>query len=246
MTVLGPQRARFERDEVHLWWRRVDDPGSDRDLDPSWLGADERERCARFRRDGDARAFATRRLFLRSVLAGYLGCAPARLDFRSGEHGKPVLAWPEVDLAFNLSRSDEWMLLGISWGRAVGVDVERVGGRLSDPDELVRVAERVLTTLEREQLRQLCDAERQPAFFRAWARKEAVLKALGTGLTRDPTTVEVGLDPLGPLQPYDLDPEVFPGTRGARLLDVLAPEGFAASLVAEGHDWDLLTCSAIR
>lgn len=239
MIVSGLPHARFERDEVHLLWRRVD--AGCADLDPSWLGQDERERCNRFRRESDARAFATRRLFLRSVLSGYLGCGPAQLDFRAGEHGKPVLAWPEVDLAFNLSRSGEWVLLGISWDRAVGVDVERVGGRLSDPGELARVAERVLTAQERERLRQMGDAERESAFFRAWARKEAVLKALGTGLARDPSTVEVGLDPLGPLQPCDLEPEVFPRSRGGRLLDVLAPEGFAASLVAEGHDWDLLT-----
>lgn len=244
MIVPGLQRPRFERDEVHLWWRRVD--GACGDLDPVWLGAEERERRDRFRRSSDAQAFATRRLFLRSVLSGYLGCGPGELDFAAGEHGKPVLAWPEVDLAFNVSRSGEWMLLGISWGRAVGVDVERVGGRLSDPEELVRVARRVLTSQERERLRQMTDGERESAFFRAWARKEAVLKALGIGLSRDPSTVEVGLDPLGPLQPCDLDPEVFPRTRGGRLLDVLAPDGFAASLVAEGHDWDLLTCSSIR
>ncbi len=36
---------------------------------------------------------------------------------------------------------------------------------------------------------------RLPALIAAWARKEAVLKALGTGISGSPSSVEVALDP---------------------------------------------------
>jgi len=235
-------RVRLERDEVHLWWRRIG-MGEGSAAARAWLSDDERRRCERFHREQDARAFAARRVFLRSVLASYLGRRPGELVFESNAWGKPTLVRPAVDLAFNLSRSGERMLLGVTWGRELGVDVERVDPRLRDGEELSTLSARVLTPAERACFSSLPDDERPAAFVRAWARKEAVLKALGTGLSRAPSSVEVGLQPLGPLEARTLDEQVFPRPRGGRLLDVAAPEGFAACVVAEGHDWDLLTCS---
>jgi len=226
---------------VHLWWRRVEE--GDAAAGRGWLSDEERRRCERFRREQDARAFTARRAFARSVLASYLGRQPGELEFVTNAHGKPALARPEGGLTFNWSRSGDWMLLGVTWGREVGVDVERLHARVRDEEELSSLAARVLTPLERDSLAALAGRERMTAFVRAWARKEAVLKALGTGLARDPATVEVGLESLGPLTALELDAAVYPGERGARLLDIVAPEGFAACVVAEGRDWDLLTCS---
>ena len=69
-------------------------------------------------------------------------------------------------------------LFALSWGRAVGVDIERVR-----PDIAAEaLAERYLPAGEAARLSALPPALRVEAFTRAWVRQEAYLKALGLGL----------------------------------------------------------------
>jgi len=197
LTVSDPRpltsRLRLEAGEVHLWWGRVGTVGI---LDGSrrWLSDEERARGERFRRERDAHAFLQRRLFLRSVLSAYAGSSPDELVFVIGALGKPQLLDGD-ELCFSLSRSGEHVLLGVTLGVELGVDVERHDPRLADPEELSRLARRVLTSDERVALEATHPEARVSAFLRAWTRKEAFLKALGLGLSREPDTVEVGLAP---------------------------------------------------
>lgn len=231
---------RLEAHEVHLWWRRVD-AGHFLDDTRGWLSDEERQRSERFRREEDALAFVARRVFLRGTLARYLGRPPAELTFTEGPHGKPFL--DEGDgIEFSLSRAGAWALLGVARGRAVGVDVERLDARLEQAEELARLAARVLTPEESEELEALARAARPRAFLQLWARKEALLKALGTGLSLEPDTVEVGLAGLGPLASRSVGHGLFP-RNGAELVDLLAPAGYVASVVAEGARWELAVCN---
>ncbi len=132
------------------------------------LCAQERERAARIV-DARRRALWTHsRGVLRALLARYLNADPRELRFVAGAHGKPRLGSqpPETrrgggprlgsgeSLRFNLSHSRELMLLAVTAGREVGVDVECARKR--------HTAE----------------------FLRAWTLREATGKCLGTGLTR--------------------------------------------------------------
>jgi 4'-phosphopantetheinyl transferase len=204
---------------VHLWWRRWDALES-LDALRAWLSEDERRRSERFRRERDACAFASRRVFLRRILALRAGCRPEELVFTIGEFGKPSLAHPDTDLCFSASSSGGWALVAVAAGRELGADVERLDARLGAAEELSRLARRVLTSSEQAELERLAPRARPRAFLRAWTRKEALLKALGTGLAREPDTVEVG-----PFLPHS----------GARLFDLLAPHGLVASLVVQAR-----------
>ena len=226
--------------EVHLWWRRVD-TGHFLDDTRGWLSEDERRRSERFRRDEDGLAFVSRRLFLRETLGRYVGRPPGALEFVEGAHGKPALRGAE-GIEFSLSRSGAWALLGVARGRAVGVDVERLEPRLEDQEELSLLSRRVLTVTERFELEALPGRQRACAFLQLWARKEALLKALGTGLSLAPERVEVGLAELGPLASRSVGGELFP-RGGAELVDLLAPPGYVASVVAEGARWELAVCN---
>jgi len=93
----------------------------------------------------------------------------------------------------------------------------------------------VLSRGERAALARLALPERPAAFLRAWTRKEAWLKALGTGLAREPDTVEAGLHAAAPERMRRVEDPAF--ERGAAQLDLVAPPGVAACLVAEGTDW---------
>lgn len=72
----------------------------------------------------DLEAVASRRA-LREILGRYLGLPADELRFETGRHGKPRLAAPESELAFNLSHSSALALVAVA-RREVGVDVERV------------------------------------------------------------------------------------------------------------------------
>lgn len=231
---------RLESHEVHLWWRRVD-RGHFLDDTRGWLSDDERRRSERFRREEDGLAFVARRLFLRGTLARYVGRPPGELEFVEGPHGKPALV-DAGGIEFSLSRSGAWALLGVARGRAVGVDVERLEPRLEDEEELSGLAERVLTAVELEELERVPAPRRAQAFLQVWARKEALLKALGTGLSLPPEHVEVGVAGLGPLCSRSVGGELFP-RGGAELVDLLAPAGYVASVVAEGARWELAVCN---
>jgi len=62
---------------------------------------------------------------LREILGRYLGLAADELRFETGRYGKPRLADPRGELAFNLSHSGSLALVAVA-RREVGVDVERI------------------------------------------------------------------------------------------------------------------------
>jgi len=188
-----PSRVRLDGGEVHLWWGRIE--VQDWDAILGSLSDEERRRGERFRRGEDARAFHFRRAFRRSVLARHAGVAARELAFVEGEFGKPSLAPPHERVRFNASSSAGWVLVAVTSGREIGVDVEQADERFLAPEELSRLARRVLTPAEQADLARLPAGERSRALLRAWTRKEALLKALGTGLSREPDTLEVGIEP---------------------------------------------------
>jgi 4'-phosphopantetheinyl transferase len=117
---------------------------------------------------------------MRQVLASLLGSPAAALRFVRGEHGKPRLAGDaaHAGLAFNLSHSGPWALLGWSWHADIGVDIE-LWRTVSDEAALVR---RFFSVAENAAYDALPAARRQRGFFDCWARKEAYIKAVGQGL----------------------------------------------------------------
>jgi 4'-phosphopantetheinyl transferase len=117
---------------------------------------------------------------LRQLLGGALGLGPRTLEFTSGNGGKPALAGTAAGagLRFNLSHSGGLGLVGWSWGRDIGVDVE-VWRTMRDEAALVR---RYFSDNEVAAWEALPADMRHEAFFNLWTRKEAYVKALGLGL----------------------------------------------------------------
>jgi len=160
------------RDEVHLWRISLADaPARCPDL-----CEEERMRATRMASSRARLAFTTGRQVLRALLGRYQGADPRSLPLRLGPHGKPSLEGS--DLEFNLSHSGDWALLAFARGRLLGVDVERTD-RAHDLDRLAR---RVFSRREAELYFALPRHDRRCAFFLAWTRKEAFVKAHGRGI----------------------------------------------------------------
>lgn len=187
------------------------------------LAPEERIAIARLHRPIDRLRRIAARGRLRRLLAGMLGCDPAGLVFRRGPHGKPELADPAgTGLHFNLADSEDRALVVITQGRPVGVDLER--HRPGPCEE--GLAERVFHPAERAALRGLPPERRRAAFFAVWTRKEAYLKARGTGLSVAPDSFAL---------PADDGPVCCRLPDGWTLVDLDAGPGWAASLCFATH-----------
>ena len=145
------------------------------------LSPDEHERARRYQREPHRDRFIARRGMLRWLSAGYLGCAPESLCFHFDGFGKPGLqraAAPKSELAFSVSQTQSMALLAFAWDCSVGVDVEQ----LMDGVDITSVGREVFSLAEERALHAARPAS-AAAFFSTWTRKEALLKAVGTGLS---------------------------------------------------------------
>jgi 4'-phosphopantetheinyl transferase len=150
------------------------------------LDGDEQVRADRLVFDGDRRRFIAGRVFLRMLLAQYVGIPPGDISFRYGAHGKPALAGDRRDFDFNLAHSGALAVCAVGAGCGdLGADVE-----------LVRPIARA-ESVSRAFLSPV-EPTRLQAFYEAWTRKEAMLKALGCGLNRRLEELEVSFGPGEP------------------------------------------------
>jgi 4'-phosphopantetheinyl transferase len=166
-------------DEVHLW--RV---GLSGEREGHWRGlltADERHRADRFRVAADRHRFTVTRGILRAVLGQYLRAAPESLRFEYNPFGKPSLepAQNPEGITFNVSHSGGFSLLAFGLAPPLGVDVERLRPETRIDD----VAKAVFSLAQCASLLALPRPVRRRAFFDAWVRTEATVKALGGGLS---------------------------------------------------------------
>ena len=187
----------FER-----WWRPFRRAGGAEvihvDLTPhaareaaalAWLDADERSRGDRFRHDGRRRQYTLCRAALRANLCDRLDCGNEELSFVESERGKPhvLLLGARVPVSFSVSHSGRHGLLAFSRKGRVGVDVEERAPR-RDLDALIAA---VLAPDERAELASTAGLHRVSRFYDSWTIKEALVKALGTGLELDIAGFEV-------------------------------------------------------
>mgnify|MGYP001069220624 CR=1 FL=1 len=182
-------------------WARADD---------SVLTAQERNYAAEFDPE-TAATWSAGRVVLRHVLGAVLEADPAAIEIRLDSAGKPRID----DVEFSITRARRLVLVAVS-ADPVGLDLEAI------PDhDVAAEAAGLLHPREREELAALGTDDLAAAFVRVWARKEAFLKALSTGLARDP-----GMDYIGagetPDSPHP-DVDIHDLSEGI-------PAGFAAAI----------------
>jgi len=194
------------------------------------LSDDEQARAARFKVEHAHRSFIVSRGILRTILGEILDCAPETIEFGQGPHGKPFLAGAHAEspISFNVSHSGDLFLYAVSRSRAtLGVDVERK----KEEREFEKLAQRFFAPAEaRQLLEEASRDDRLHSFYRCWTRKEAYLKARGTGLTTKLDTFEVTFLPGVP--PAMLHTEIAGDDPAAwGVFDIPVPEGYTAALV---------------
>jgi 4'-phosphopantetheinyl transferase len=213
-------------DGVHVWCAALDHPSSVVAACQRVLAADERARAGQFYFERDRRRFTVARAVLRTLLGRYIGEQPSRLRLSYGPRGKPALSEPALPLCFNVSHSHELALYAFGWERAVGVDLEH----LRPIPDVCKLAHRFFSAREYTALCRLPEHAQQERFFAVWTRKEAFLKARGTGLAHGLSRVEVSFGPGEPATFLHIE-----GDEVARwyLRDLSPSVGYMGALVVE-------------
>lgn len=130
-------------------------------------------------------AFLRGRAPLLALLAAYLGTSTSAVVLDETERGKPHIAHAVTSredahrLEFNWSHSGDYALIALAHDCSVGVDIERLGKNLRS----LEIARRFFDPAEAEALALLDPTARDHAFMGLWCAKEAVLKAVGEGLS---------------------------------------------------------------
>jgi 4'-phosphopantetheinyl transferase len=237
LTGTPSGRLEIERHDVHVWSAGLHHEAPVLDALRATLDDDELARAERFVFERHRLRYIAAHGLLRRVLSGYLGVAPTEIRFGHARHGKPYLVGEvQLDLRFNLSHSGDRMLVAVAVGRDVGVDLELVG---RDRD-FAGIARHFFSPNEVAALTALPERERRAAFYRCWTRKEAYIKACGTGLAMRLDDFDVALAPGVPAA-------LLRSARGAgeparwRFADLQAGRAFEAALAVEGGGWRLVT-----
>ena len=220
-------------DVIHVWWASLDLAPPGYSVFKELLSKDESRRCEQFRYERDRLRYCAGRSLLRMLLSRYVRIPASELSFLQGPYGKPMLAGDI--LFFNMSKSAGRVVFAVSKNRRVGVDIEQICDH-ADPDGIARR----YFSIPEHSLLSSCSVERKSKLFlKCWTRKEAVVKAVGLGLSM-------------PLDSFDVSRNLDGGTCSVRLetsvgalsqwsvYDLAHMPGFAAAVAVEG------SCCSIR
>lgn len=218
--------------EIHVWRSSLTPPVAALRRLAATLDREERRRADRFRDPGLGDRYRAARGVLRRLLGGYVGMDPARVRFEEGEEGKPRLAGGTgPDVRFNMTRSGGLALYAFSRSQELGVDVEEI----RPVREAADIARRHFSPAERQQVASAgTDVGPAEVFLGIWTRKEAYLKALGTGLTAPLAEFDVSGGASSADETDVRRPEGGPVDGGWRTVALHVGEGHAAALAAQG------------
>ena len=184
--------------------------------DPVWSAAtrvtptDEDIADARRPAAGVRDFFLPRRALSRWLAGARAGVPPSQIRVSYDADGAPRVVSDHHSYLSVAARGSQALVGAAKW--PIGVDLEPIGVMVDPP-------ETVLSQSEIAFIRGLNPPLRHLAFLKIWTMKESYLKALGSGLKRDPSAISIEqIDANAPLL-RDRGRIVHAGACGWRLLD---------------------------
>jgi 4'-phosphopantetheinyl transferase len=175
--------------EVHLWIAKVDTLFEYYSIYNKLLDDREQAKKNKFVFCYLKKRYAITHGILRDLLSNYLNVTNEKICLSYSDFGKPHLKYYSSGLKFNLSHSGEIAIFGLAKNIEVGVDIEQVRNTFNEG-----VREYVLSESEKSTFDKLRLEEKQLTFLNIWTCKEAILKALGTGLSKSMADIELTLE----------------------------------------------------
>jgi 4'-phosphopantetheinyl transferase len=187
----------FSSSQLNIWQFSLNTPISD--LERTILSSDEIDRANRYYFEPHRRRFIVARVRLRQILASYLFHNPRDIRFEYNEQGKPMIEFPSTSLQFNLTHSKESGLLALCHRHPIGIDIEFFSAR-----PFIGMGKQLFSDAENRALKKLPSYLLPAAFFHIWSQKEALIKAIGLGLSYP--TKAVDLPTIPPSQTEIIEP----------------------------------------
>jgi 4'-phosphopantetheinyl transferase len=163
--------------EIHIWTQSTDISSHQAMLLSSILSVEEESRAQQFHHIPAKQRFMMSRYYLRQIAALYLNKPPHAIKIAYSSHKKPFLCEENTDIQFNLSHSDQQIVFAFVQHHAVGIDIEKI-----KPIHCDKIVTRFFSQTEIADFIALPLDKKIAAFYCLWTRKEALLKAMGTGL----------------------------------------------------------------
>lgn len=176
---------------VHIWTANIDHYISINIEFDRYLSQDELKRARNYKFNKDRDRFAATRNILRALLAKYLTTHPKDIQFLYNNHGKPYI---NEKIHFNVSHSNEMALYAFTNIGHIGIDIEKI----QPIADLLEISKQYFSDNEIQTLRSLKLEKQLISFFNCWTRKEAFVKAVGTGLSQSLNEFSVTCRPEEP------------------------------------------------
>ena len=180
---------RLSKQNLHIWSLNfvVNDDAFNRYH--GLLSHDEKKRASKFRFYKDKRCYVVTKGVLRLLSGGYLNQDAKAITFDYGKYEKPPYKH-ETNLNFNVSHSGDMAIIGFVYDHTIGVDIEKIKNDFDTFD----IAVNFFSKKEIAALRKIPKPQQYIAFYRCWTRKEAFIKAKGSGLSFPLDQFSVTLD----------------------------------------------------
>lgn len=213
----------INQNEIHIYSTRTDLNENELTGFRKILSEDENTKAGRYKFDYLKNNYTACRGFLREILSGYTGIIPSKIKFSYSEFGKPFLK--DSNIRFNVSHSGNTGIIAVNTEDELGIDIEL---KREVPD-LLSLSERFFSKSEITELNKTDSGKLTDSFFYCWTRKEAFIKALGTGLQYPLNCFSVSVTD-------DADPEIteiendVSEARKWKLYNLLASKDYISSL----------------
>jgi 4'-phosphopantetheinyl transferase len=218
------------RPDVCVWIAKTDESPSLLMKMEGTLSESELARVGAFHFKKDRSRYTFAHGVLRDVLSRRLQIKPKDIIFETNRFGKPFVApTGSAPLQFNMSHSENLVLIAVTEDRLIGIDVECIRNI-----DVISIAGNYFTVNELQLVNTTEGYAQQHTFYRCWTRKEAYIKAIGTGLSVPLTSFDCSMPLGGGERALPATPD-SPGVDTWWLSTLDVPHGYVASLVVQGQ-----------
>lgn len=169
---------------IQLYYGRTEDLLPVLPILKEFLSHEERLKSDKFHFETDRNTYILCHSLIRKILSGKLMIDPSEITIIYDGNNKPWLKGNP--LFFNLSHTKEAFAFAVSDTVSLGVDMEDINRNID-----FKAVVRTFFSIEEEKYILEEKKKSRDRFFLLWTRKEALLKALGTGLIDNLQNVEV-------------------------------------------------------
>ena len=223
----------IENNHVHVWQISTLQHLGYLDKYYSLLSELEKNNADNFKFNKDQVRYIVAHAMLRLILIKYLGYTHCDFELNYSKFGKPCInsLFNKNGVEFNLSYSHDMVIIAITRGKTVGIDIEKINYDI-DENEIINA---YFSEKEICRLNAVDNLQRKDLFFRYWTIKEAFIKAKGEGLSYGLNNFTVQVSEMGG---YELLEDHFSSSDldSWNIKKIDTEVEYVASLVVEGSE----------